>query len=226
VPGVRGASRLLVAVMAGLVVAVVPSVSAGAAAAPPQIHAAATPTTVQGGSSFVVSGSVSPVIAGVPVVLQRRVGLQWRALASQQPSATGGFAFTLVTPWADQVWLLRVSRVASPGEPTVISGDVWVRVTKAHYGVSATAASPVVLGQPLLVKGSVTPLATGWVELQKLVGGHWVFVVSALLARDSTFVLTTHQALGSYNLRVVKPAAATIAVGISPTVEVTVAAPG
>lgn len=89
-------------------------IPAGAAvAAITRISARATPTTVPAGTSVVVTGTVTPRVAGVPVFLQRLNGRRWVTLRSLPVTTTGTFSTSLRTSLPTGTWALRVARVGS-----------------------------------------------------------------------------------------------------------------
>jgi alpha-tubulin suppressor-like RCC1 family protein len=184
----------------------------------------ATPATVHIGSTLVISGSVSPRIAGVPVVLQRLVGNSWHTVGKHKLPTTGAFTFSLKAPAVAAKWVLRVTREASATTKAGVSATVHVRVVKALFVVKAAAAKSVAAGAPIVVTGSVRPKATGSVVLQRLVGRTWHNLATARLSAASTFRFATLRPTGSYRLRVMKAYTATLAGGVSPGVSVSVLA--
>jgi alpha-tubulin suppressor-like RCC1 family protein len=188
------------------------------------VHVA--PATVHVGSPLVVSGSVSPRVSGVPVVVQRLVGKSWHTVGKGKATSSGGFSFSVKAPGAAAKWVLRVTRAASASSKAGVSAALHVRVVKAVFVVkAAVAATPVVAGEPLVVTGSVRPKASGTVALQRLVGKVWISLASTKLTGSSTFRFATVRPAGAYRLRVLKAFTVKVAGGVSPGVSGTVVAP-
>ncbi|MEP7055687.1 MAG: hypothetical protein ABI912_10615 [Actinomycetota bacterium] len=217
---------LAIAMMStALVTANSPASAAAAAPVVTRVGIRVSPSTVRVGSVFVVSGSVTPRVAGVPVVLQRLVGTRWRTLAGRPVSAAGAFSFSLRAPAPAGVWLLRVARVAAPGVRAGASVTTKVVLTKTAFAVTAAATPTVAAGQPVVVTGSVTPRAAGTVLLQRLQGPTWRSISTAPLSGAATYRLSAVLPVGSYSLRVVRTFTATTATGVSRTLLATVLAP-
>src|SRR4051794_10879407 len=104
------------------------------AAAPAQAAAAPTshlrtvvaPATVLIGSKFVVSGAVSPSVAGKPVYVQRLVHGKWVTLGHAASGKKGVYSLTLRAKGKSGVWSLRVLRPASSKAKGVIGKRVKV----------------------------------------------------------------------------------------------------
>lgn len=211
-----------------VIVTLLPFAAGPAAAAshavPTRLVVHVAPATVHVGSPLVVSGSVSPQVAGVPVVLQRLVGKAWHTVAHGKASARGTFSFSVKTPAAAAHWALRVTRGAKTVIKAGVSATLTVRVVKAIFVVKAAASSgSVTSGQPVVVTGSVLPKATGSVSLQRLVGRTWATLATARLTA-SAFRFSTVRPAGAYRLRVLKAYSTTVAGGVSPAFTVTVLA--
>ncbi|MDQ1743108.1 MAG: hypothetical protein QOE23_1447, partial [Pseudonocardiales bacterium] len=227
---VRGGSGRLVGrwLMSAVLLASLP-LTAGPAAAAGLVSATrvvvhVAPATVHIGSPLVVSGSVSPRVSGVPVVLQRLVGKSWHTMGKHKPTATGAFTFSLKAPAVAAKWLLRVTREASATTKAGVSATVHVRVVKVLFVVKAAAAKSVAANAPITVTGSVRPKATGSVVLQQQGGKTWHNLAIAKLTAASTFRFSTLRPAGAYRLRVTKAFTTRIAGGVSPALSVTVTA--
>ena len=200
--------------------------AAAAAPAVTRIGVRAAPATVHVGSAVVVSGSVTPRVAGVPVVLQRLVGSRWVSLRSTPVSATGTFSVSLGATAPTATWQLRVARVAAKSARAGASATIPVRVTTAIFVVRAAATPATVPAtSQAVVTGSVTPRAAGTVVLQSLQGQTWNNVTTGRLTSASTYRLSVVLPAGGYRLRVARPFTASVAGGASPIVTVTVTPP-
>lgn len=218
-----GRSVMAAVLLVSLPIAAGPAGAAGHAQAT-RLVVRAAPATVHIRSALVISGSVSPRVAGVPVVLQRLVGKSWHTVGKHKLSATGTFTFSLKAPAVAAKWVLRVTREASATTKAGVSATLHVRVVRALFAVKAAAATSVAAGTPIVVTGSVRPNATGSVVLQRLVGATWHKLATARLSAGSTFRFATLRPAGSYRLRVTKAYTATVAGGVSHGVSVSVLA--
>ena len=211
--------RLTALTLLGLLLAV----AGPAQAAPPTLYVSVTvaPATTLVGSVAVVSGTVSSHKASLPLLLQRLVSKRWTTIGHGRTTAGGRYAINVRSPKKTATWALRVTRTAS------LSGSaaVHLRVVKTAFRVRAKAPAGVASGVPVVVTGSVAPKATGSVVLQGLQGSAWHDLVSAKLAKASTFRLTKSLPTGAHRLRVLKSFSTTVANGLSSTITVTVAAP-
>ena len=219
----RGLSALAAASVAvSLMVASAPA----QAAAPKTSHlrTAVTPATVLTGGKFVVSGAVSPAVAGKPVYLQRLVKGKWRTLTHKGVGKKGVYSFGVRAKGKPAVWDLRVIRPASAKAKGVIGKRFKVRLTKTAFKVTANAVTKVNAGEPVVLGGMVSPKATGKVSVQVLNGGHWTVLASTTL-KSSAYVFSKLLPPKTYRLRVVKPFTAKIAEGTSKAVDVTVYPP-
>ncbi len=74
------------------------------------------------GSTFHLTGTLTPAVPGGEVRLQRRTGGEFQTIASQPLSATGGFDFG-VREKAVGAYAYRVERPADPGGPSADPAD-------------------------------------------------------------------------------------------------------
>ena len=184
-----------------------------------------SPATVHVGSALAITGSVSPK-GTAPVVLERLVAKTWHTVGKAEVAARGGgFTFSVKAPSTPTGWVLRVTRAASTTAKGGVSALLHVRVVTPLYVVKATVATPVVVGAPVVVTGSVRPRATGSVQLQRLAGKSWTTLASATLTTSSSFSFSTLRPVGGYRLRVVKAFTTKVAGGVSKGVSVAVVAP-
>jgi alpha-tubulin suppressor-like RCC1 family protein len=223
---VRVGARLLAA---GVVVvsAAFPGGAALAASRAVTTHVVvhATPATALIGSLVVVTGTDKPVLAHGAVTVERLVGKRWKVVAHAKSSRAGAFSVSLRAPKSASTVTLRVVRPATRTLKAGVSRRLTIHVVKAHYVVSASTASDVVAGSPVVVTGVVHPRATGSVVLQWLKGTTWVPLATAKLTRASTFTIGATRPLGAYRLRVVKAFSATVAAGTSASFGTTVVGP-
>jgi hypothetical protein len=208
-----------------LMVAAVPAQAAAPVAS--HLRSAAAPATVLIGGSVVVSGAVSPSVAGSPVVLQKLVSGHWVTLTHQAPGKGGSYRFKLHTAGKPATWSLRVIRSASSKATGIIGKTLKVHLTKTAYKISL---SPVITsvnaGLPVVLAGAVSPKTTGKVYLQTLRLGAWRTLAAATL-NASQYAFSVKLAPNTYALRVLRPFNTKIATGHSRTVKVTVfPAPG
>lgn len=192
------------------------------AAAPRRIAVSLSPATAHVGSLVAVTGQLSTKLAGVALTVQRSVGHRWVAVAHVRTQPAGRFALSLRAPRAAATWTLRVIAPAAKTVKALISPSLHVRVVKAIFTVRATAATGVIVGQPTVVTGSVSPKAVGSVVLQVLRGTVWATVTTARLTKASSYVLSVVQPRGVYSLRVVKAYTTRTAAGTSAQLGVTV----
>ncbi|BEP16617.1 hypothetical protein acdb102_49280 [Acidothermaceae bacterium B102] len=197
---------------------------AGASAASSSSHlkhvsAAIAPATVYIGDRAVVSGTVSPKVAGATVVLQRFESGHWRALAHVKTVKGGRYSLAVRAPKKAALWPLRVVGTGATG-PTL-----HLRISKTEFVVHSKVTAAVSAGAPTVVTGTVTPKAAGRVQLQALTAGAWQTVANVALVKGSAFTFRLAEPAGTHRLRVVRLFTATIAGGISKAATVTVAAP-
>jgi alpha-tubulin suppressor-like RCC1 family protein len=178
-----------------------------------------TPVTVLRGSLVVFSGSVSPAVPGLPVVVQRLVGHAWQTLAKEKVAAHGVLAFSVKAPHATGAWVLRVVRAKSATSKAAVGGTLHLLVVATAFAVTAKAKSTV--GQRIVVSGVVSHKAAGSVTLQLLVGKTWHTVAKGKLSHAAYTVGAT-LVPGARRLRVAKTFSTTIAGGFSPAFTVTV----
>ena len=200
-----------------------------AAAAPAQastratshLRSAAVPATVLIGASTVVSGAVSPSVAGSPVVLQKLVAGHWKTLGHEATGKGGTYSFKVHATGKVSTWSLRVTRAATSKATAVVGKTLKVHLTKTAYKVSAAAVTKVNYGTPVVISGKVTPKTTGLVILQVLNAGKWHTLATGRLTA-SAYTFSKKLPAKTYPLRVVKPYNATIAQGESKAIKVTV----
>ena len=199
-----------------------------AQAAPRVVHlthvtAAAAPSTVLVGTRTVIAGVATPRTAGSVVVLERFVSGHWRAVSDVRTGKGGAYAFSVVASKKAATWVLRVAGTSAA------SKSVHVRITSRRFTIHSVTAASVqatsTAGAPVVVTGTVSPKAPGHVVLQSFSHGAWRTVATALLAKTSTYALGVDEPVGVYHLRVLRAFTATVAVGTSKTMVVTVLAP-
>ena len=203
---------LALAILAALVGVAPPALATSAG-----VRSTAAPATAYIGSTVVVSGLVTPHKAAT-LTVERLVGSTWKPLVRTKSGKTGLFSVTLRAPAKPVTWALRVV-----GHQ--VSATLHVHVVKAVFVVRAAAPTPVVVGSPVEVTGSVSPKAGGTVWLQLLQGNAWHNLSSTKLSAKGTFVLQHNEPAGSYRLRVSKTFSTAVAAGTSPAFTVVVVAP-
>jgi hypothetical protein len=222
----RSALRWVAAssVALSLMVAAVPAQAAAPVAS--HLRATAAPATVLIGGSVVVSGAVSPSVAGSPVVLQKLVNGHWATLTHRATGKGGSYSFKVRTAGKPATWSLRVIRSSSSKAKAIIGKTLKVHLTKTAYKVTSTVVTKVNSGDPVVVSGKVTPKSSGQVILQVLHLGKWRTLATGKLA-GSAYSFSKKLPPKTYPLRVVKPYSAKIATGASRPANVTVfPAPG
>jgi hypothetical protein len=207
------------AVALSLVVAAAPAQAAGPVKS--NLRSALAPATVLLGASVVVSGAVSPSVAGSPVVLQRLVAGQWKTLTHKNSGKAGVYSFTVHASGKVGVWSLRVVRAASAKAAAVTGKTLTVRLTKTAFKVSSAVVTRVNAGSPVVLTGAVTPKATGQVVLQVLHLGKWRTLATTKLV-GSAYSFTKNLPPKTYPLRVMKAFTAAVATGESKSSKVTV----
>ena len=218
-------SAAALGVVLSLTVAATPA-AAAVRKATSHITAHASVSTVAARGSVVVSGSVTPRVSGLAVRVQRLEGHTWKTVGHGAESRTGGYSIAITAPASAGTVSLRAVRPATKSVKAAVSHTLRVRVTTAAYRVTArVTATPVPSGSPIVVAGRVSPTASGQVTVQVLTGSAWTTLGSeGLVASAYTFLV--REPVGTYRLRVVKPATSHYASGVSPTVEATVFASG
>ncbi len=218
----RFLSRLAAGAMAVSVLSLAPlSTATAATRATSHLTSTVAPATVLTGASVVVSGVVTPSVAGSPLVLQRLLAGRWVTKAHVASSASGHYSFKVVTGGKVGVWSLRVVRAASSKATAVTGRTLRVTLVKTAYKISALTVTKVNSGDPIVVTGAVAPKTTGKVYLQVLAGGKWKTLTAAKLA-SSKYSLSMRLPAKTYALRVLKPYNKVIATGESRTLKVTV----
>jgi alpha-tubulin suppressor-like RCC1 family protein len=197
---------------------------ADAAAKPTHLGLVIAPATVLVGGPVVLSGTATPALTGSSVVLQRANGKTWTTVAHQKAGAAGTFAFHVKAPKAAATWLLRVTRSAGGGDKAGVSATHRLRVVKTAFSVTAAATLTTTAGT-VVVSGSVSPHATGTVELQRLVGGTWIAVATDTLNASTYSIRASLPTSATYSLRVVKAFTTTTAQGTSKPLTVTLLPP-
>jgi hypothetical protein len=223
---VAASSVASVALASSLLVTAVPAQAAAPVAS--HLRSAVAPATVLIGGSVVVSGAVSPSVAGSPVVLQKLVAGHWQTLAHHATGKGGSYSFKVHATGKVATWSLRVIRSASSKAKAVTGKTLKVHLSKTAYKISLSTVTvtSVNAGLPVDLSGAVTPKTTGKVYLQTLHLGAWRTLASATLSA-SQYSFSVKLAPNSYALRVLRPFNTKIATGHSRTVKVTVfPAPG
>jgi hypothetical protein len=216
--GLRSVTAASVAL--SLLVAAAPA--RASAPATSHLRSAAAPATVLVGRSFVVSGAVSPSVAGgKPVYLQRLVAGKWVTLTHKASGKQGVYNFTVRAKGKAGVWTLRVLRPASSKAKGVIGKKMKVLLTKTGFKITTAAVTKVNAGNPVVITGTVTPKATGTVTLEVLRGKTWATLATAVLT-SSSYSFSKLLPPNSYPLRVVKAFTSSVAAGESAPVTVTV----
>jgi alpha-tubulin suppressor-like RCC1 family protein len=210
------------AVAASVSTTLVSAVPAGAVVT----HPAAThlvvhvsPATVLRGTLVTFSGSVSPRVLGVPVLVQRLVGKTWQTVAHEKLSAGGLLSFSLRAPRPTGGWVLRVVRASSSRTRSGVSATLHLRVVAKAFAVTAKGRNT--LDQRVSVTGAVSLKATGSVLLQQLTGKTWHNLATAKLTH-TTYSVSAKLAPGSHRLRVAKLFTKAIAGGLSKSFSVIV----
>ncbi|MDX6226646.1 MAG: hypothetical protein QOI76_36 [Frankiales bacterium] len=210
------------AVAASVSTTLVSAVPAGAVVT----HPAAThfvvhvsPATVLKGTLVTFSGSVSPRVPGVPVLVQRLVGKTWQTVAHEKVSAAGVLSFSLRAPRPTGVWVLRVVRASSSRARAGVSATLHLRVVAKAFAVTATGRNTP--DQRVSVTGVVSLKATGSVYLQQLTGKTWRNLASGKLTH-AAYSISAKLAPGSHRLRVARLFTRTIAGGVSKSFSVIV----
>lgn len=164
---VRGAAVVVMAVVVGLMVP--GTVAAARRAEAPSIVIVLSASSVRVRGTVNVRGQVTPPDATPSVVVQRQVGSAWRDVATGTVGSDGRFSVP-VSPTQLVDYVLRARSAGG----TITSTAVILHVTPPPTIAAALSQSAIVIGQPLLVSGTVRPAdATGHVVLQRLVGGTW-----------------------------------------------------
>jgi hypothetical protein len=155
--------------------------------------------------SFGVAGRLTGIARGVGrPVLEQRVGIGWRTVATVQPQANGTFS-VVVRPTASAQYRLNASSA---------------RTAITRVGVAPRIAlNPVT--DPMELRGTVRPLLAGAaVEIQRANGGgSWQTVGRATVDAQGAFAATMHVPAGSYRARVPAPGRGLVA-GTSSTLVV------
>jgi hypothetical protein len=186
---------------------------------PGSLSIAASPNPSTARRKVVISGvlSASPA-GGAQVALWRELASQsgYHQVAQTTTDGAGHYTFTLsgATVMADQSLY-----VTSPGLRSVTVDE---RV-RALVGLTSSARSTTV-GQPVVLRGHVTPSHTGQAVLvEQRHGGGWLLIGRARLAAGSSYTLSHRFAqAGSIELRAVLPADARNTRSFSPTVTLAV----
>jgi hypothetical protein len=221
---VRHAARWVAAGSVALSLTVAAAPAQAASPATSHLRSAVAPATVLIGASTVVSGAVSPSVAGSPVVLQKLVSGHWKTIAHKASGKRGAYSFSIRATGKPQTWTLRVIRGGTSKARAVVGKTLHVRLTKTKYKVTAATVTKVAAGTPIVITGSVSPKATGSVVLQVLRGGKWANLATAKLV-GSKYSFSKKVPPKTYPLRVMKPFSASIATGQSSPAKVTVFAP-
>src|SRR4051794_36179885 len=179
------------------------------------------PSTVLVGGVLAVSGKAVPALPGVGVTVLRLQAGHWHTLGHALESATGSYSLSVRAPSKPGLVSLRVIRSATATARAGVSQTLGVHVVTAVFKVRTHATTPVALGTPITVFGTVSPAAAGVVELQRRLGGRWIALATSKLTR-STFTLKAAEPAGTYTLRVRSPMTRTRAAGLSPAFSVVV----
>ena len=203
-----------------IVLSLLPAANAVAASRPAAAHLTVRPvaTTVAIGTVVAVTGTVTPHVAGITVVVQRRAGLHWLTVTSTRSTAKGAFAVNVLAPRKAGPWTIR----AASGSK-VVSHAATLTVSKTSYAITALLAQvSVAHGTSIAVTGAVHPKATGAVQLQWLDNKLWRTLATTQLTATSTFAVGALRPDGLSRLRVIKAFSKVVAAGTSTTLKVTV----
>jgi hypothetical protein len=180
------------------------------------------------GSSVTVTGVLTNARTGLPAagqpveVWRRQRGsgtAGWRRIATVTSSASGAASLANRTPWNADYQLRYAGNATNMGTASPVVGvDVAPRVTATLSRTSSLR------NQTTTVTGSVAPnLAGRRVILQRRVNGVWGNVASSTLSATSTYGFSVRPTTtGTYDYRVLVPAAPPYAAGVSPTRRLTV----
>ncbi|HWL38334.1 MAG TPA: fibronectin type III domain-containing protein [Frankiaceae bacterium] len=196
--------------------------SAPSASVVPRLPAKLTVVTQPAAS--VVYGSASAVVASltaagvalpgqrVELFAQVRPSTTWRRVAAGTTGSTGRVTLRTTLPATAALRLHHPAGVA-------LAPDVAVRAVYVKTRVTAYPSSKSIrLGQTLTVRGNVAPAhpVGSVVRLQRYVSGEWRNVVSGRMTTSTAYRVSFRPgAVASYPMRVVKPADADHASGIS-----------
>jgi alpha-tubulin suppressor-like RCC1 family protein len=166
------------------------------------------------GSAVTLTGAVAPK-AAASVTVQALVRKKWITVGHGKSSAKGAFALSVKAPSKPATWTLRAMRPASGRTKAVVSKAIKVNVVSTAYTVVVSPPSSVTVGNPMVVTGVVVPAGTGQVLLQSRQGSGWVTVATSPLGHGGAFTVGGSFPLGTYQLRVFKPASTKVAQGVS-----------
>jgi alpha-tubulin suppressor-like RCC1 family protein len=213
------APLLAVTVVASVAAGISPALASGTRAS--QITVSATPSTELAGGTFVVAGTARPVDTSLGLTVLRLENGHWRTVGHAHESRIGSFSLPLKAPTTTGLMSVRVVRAAGKSVAAGVSRTFAVHVVGKRFSVHATSAPTVVNPAPITVRGTVSPRATGVVSLQRLQAARWNTIATVAI-HGSSYSLATVRPIGSYELRVVKPATTTLAAGASKSFSVTV----
>ena len=216
---VASRTLLITTLASAVLVAASPLTTRASAATAYSVSRGLVASTVQVGTKYTLSGSVSPSASGKPVTVQRYVSGSWRYFASLTLSSHSTYSMTRSAPTTPAVFVFRVIKPAGAGYALGVSRSIALHIVRSRFSVSLSLPGTATPGQTVTASGSVSPAAPGAaVVLQRLVGGSWHAASISSLSSTSTYKFTqTLSAFGSYTYRVSKGYTATYAAGVSPS---------
>jgi hypothetical protein len=197
-------------------------------------HAAVVATTVSlsvgpsvaaPSETVVLSGVVTPAVAGRTVLVQRQSGTTWTTVLSPKTTSTGSFSAAVTAGAAGSKTSWRAVTLATT---TAARGDSPTRtLTVVTQTVSLAAPASAETGLTFTLSGVGYPARAGrTVVVQRLSGAYWAEVGRTTESSTGQFsVSTSVSAVGTSTYRAVPSAWHGVAAKASPSREVAVHAP-